>query len=56
MEDGTIAPGNVTLVAFTLAGALNWPARWQDPDKGVSAGELADQMVDILISGIQPRG
>jgi AcrR family transcriptional regulator len=56
MEDGTIAPGNVTLVAFTLAGALNWPARWQDPDKGYSAGELADQLVDILISGIEPRG
>ncbi len=43
------------MTAFTLAGALNWPGRWHDPDGPLSAEQVADSLVDILISGLAPR-
>lgn len=55
MDDGSIAQGDVKLVAFTLAGALNWPARWYDPGRGASPAETARAMTEILIGGIRPR-
>ncbi|WP_267389063.1 TetR/AcrR family transcriptional regulator [Sphingomonas sp. GC_Shp_3] len=55
MADGSIAPADPTLLAFTLAGALNWPARWYDPAGRFDAPGVAAQMVDILTAGIAPR-
>lgn len=55
MADGSIAPRDPKLLAFTLAGALNWPARWHAPGGELSADEIARQMVDILTTGIAPR-
>ena len=53
--DGSIAPLDVRLTAFTLAGALNWTARWHRPDGDKSAKEVAADMVDILTSGLSPQ-
>lgn len=55
MDDRSIAPGDVKLIAFTLAGALNWPARWYDSARGASPEETARAMTDILIQGIAPK-
>jgi AcrR family transcriptional regulator len=54
-SDGSMAPLDVKLTAFALAGALNWPARWYDPDGTQSAEEVAAQMVDLLMQGLAPR-
>ncbi|WP_374411243.1 TetR/AcrR family transcriptional regulator [Novosphingobium colocasiae] len=55
IADGAIAPVDVKMAAFALAGALNWPARWHSPDGGQSAEELAASLVDILLGGLLPR-
>jgi AcrR family transcriptional regulator len=55
VADGSIAPTDVRLTAFTLAGALNWPARWHRIEGPESAREVAVKMVDILTSGLAPR-
>ena len=55
VDDGSIAPVDVRIAAFTLAGALNWPARWHQGDGAMSPGEIASVMVDLLVSGIGPR-
>ncbi len=55
VDDGSIAPVDVRIAAFTLAGALNWPARWHQGDGAMSPGEIASAMVDLLVSGIGPR-
>ena len=55
IADGSIAPTDVTLASFTLAGALNWPARWHKADGRLSPEEVATQMVDILMRGLAPR-
>ena len=56
IADGSIAPNtDPKLLAFTLAGALNWPARWHAADGKQSAEEIARQMVDLLTQGFAPR-
>ena len=55
MADGSIAPTDPKILAFTLAGALNWPARWHVPGGELSAEAIAAQMVDILTAGLAPR-
>lgn len=55
IADGSIAPGDAKMIAFTLAGALNWPARWFDPKGPRSSSEVAAEMVDILTHGLAPR-
>lgn len=56
IEDGSIAPLNVKMTAFALAGALNWPAKWYDPAGKDSAEEIAKSLVEVLIRGLEPRG
>jgi AcrR family transcriptional regulator len=53
--DGSIVADDPKLLAFTLAGALNWPARWHDPGRGKTPEEIAGAMVDILTAGFSPR-
>lgn len=55
IADGSIAATDPMLLAFTLAGALNWPARWHDPDGALGASDVAERMVTILTDGIAPR-
>lgn len=53
--DGSIARSCPKMLAFTLAGALNWPARWHVPGGELPPEEIAAQMVDILTAGLAPR-
>jgi AcrR family transcriptional regulator len=55
IDDGSIAPVDVKLAAFTLAGALNWPARWHDPEGPLPVDSIAVMLVDILTKGLDPR-
>lgn len=55
VADGSIAPLDVKMTAFTLAGALNWPARWHDPSGPNQPAEIARSLVDVLIQGLAPR-
>jgi AcrR family transcriptional regulator len=55
MRDGSIAPGDARLVTFTLTGALNWIARWYDPQGPLRREEIADGCVAILVHGLAPR-
>lgn len=55
MADGSIVAGDVRLLAFTVAGALNWAARWHDPQGALAPAELARSMVALLSAGFLPR-
>ena len=55
IADGSVAPVDPKLLAFTLAGALNWPARWYDVTGTQNAEDLAREMVDVLTNGFAPR-
>lgn len=55
IADGSIAPLDPKILAFTLAGALNWPGRWYDPEGPLEPTEIARRMVDTLARGFLPR-
>ncbi|MDF8333711.1 TetR/AcrR family transcriptional regulator [Novosphingobium cyanobacteriorum] len=55
MADGSLAPGDVKLTAFALAGALNWPARWQNPEGEDAPDAIARKLVEFLGHGFTPR-
>ena len=55
VADGSVVATDVRLTAFTLAGALNWPAHWFRTDGELSAAELAERMVETLLVGLRPR-
>ncbi len=55
VADGSVAPQrDIKLAAFALAGALNWPARWFDPQGPGSPEEVAHALVETLINGFKP--
>lgn len=56
VADGSINAKDIRLTAFTLAGALNWPARWFRADGPEKAEDVAAMMVEILCDGVKPRG
>jgi len=55
IADGSIAPCDPKLLAFALAGALNWPARWHDPDGAQTPEQIARHLVSVLASGFLRR-
>jgi len=55
VADGSLAPCDPKLSAFTIAGALNWPARWHDPEGQETPQNLARRMIALLGSGFLPR-
>jgi AcrR family transcriptional regulator len=54
-NDGSAQISDVKLTAFAFVGALNWSARWQNPEGELPPGEIAERLVDILVRGIEPR-
>jgi AcrR family transcriptional regulator len=55
IADGSIAPVDVRFASFALAGALNWPARWHDPDGTLTPEQVAEKLVDVVMNGMAPR-
>lgn len=54
-DDGSALISDVKMTSFAFVGALNWTARWQEPDGEMSPNMIAARMVDILIKGIEPH-
>ena len=52
VTDGSAKVDDVRLTAFTLAGALNWPARWYREDGPMSAATIARKTADMLCAGL----
>jgi len=55
IADGSIAPLDVKMTAFALAGALNWPGKWHDPAGAMPADVIARSLVAVLVHGLEPR-
>lgn len=55
VADGSISVADEHVTALTFAGALNWPARWFDPEGTDRAVDMARKMADVLIQGCAPR-
>lgn len=54
VADGSVVCDDVKVAAFTIAGALNWPARWYKKDGSMTPHEIAEKMVSFLCKGLEP--
>jgi AcrR family transcriptional regulator len=55
IAEGSLAPCDPKLAAFTLAGALSWIGRWYDPKGSLGAEDVAQHCTDLLLNGLSPR-
>lgn len=54
-RDGSLAATDPRIATFTLAGALNALGEWYDPTGPLTAEEVAEASVTVLMSGLLPR-
>ena len=52
IAEGTIAPCDPKVAAFTVGGALSWVGRWYRPDGGLSPDDIATQCIAVLTRGL----
>jgi AcrR family transcriptional regulator len=52
ISDGSIAPCDPKLAAFSIAGALNWICIWYEPEGPLAADEIAVQFARTLTHGL----
>jgi len=52
IDDGSIAPCDPKLAAFSIAGALNWICMWYEPGGPLSPEEIATQFARTLTRGL----
>ena len=55
IADGSMEPADVRMTAFTLAGALNWTARWHSSAGEWTPARIAEHVVTTLMRGLEPR-
>jgi AcrR family transcriptional regulator len=56
ITDGSIAPCNVKLACFAMAGAINWIGTWYRPDGELGPNEIASEFARFLTCGLAQRG
>jgi AcrR family transcriptional regulator len=52
IADGSIAPCDAKLAAFSIAGALNWICHWYEPGGSLPPEEIAAQFARTLTRGL----
>jgi len=55
VKEGSLAPCDAKLTAFTIAGALSWIGRWYRHDGEQSPEQIVEQVVNILLNGAVKR-
>lgn len=55
IDDGSIAPCDVRVTAFAIAGALNGIAHWYRGNQPMTAAQVADLLVAFFEQGLRPR-
>lgn len=55
IDDGSFESCDAKIAAYTLAGALNWTARWFEADGPLNKEEVALRTTDVLLGGMLKR-
>lgn len=53
IEEGSIAPCDPKMAAFTIAGAVSWIGRWYRPDGPETPQDIATQFIELLMAGLR---
>jgi len=52
IERGEFRTVDPKIAVFAILGAINWIARWYDPDRGVRGPDLGEQFAGLLLEGL----
>ena len=52
IEEGSIAPCDPKIAAFTVGGALSWIGRWYRPGGPLKPDDIARQCISLLVNGL----
>jgi TetR/AcrR family transcriptional regulator len=52
IKDGEFREVDPKIAVFAILGAINWIARWYDPEGSIHAAELGSQFADYMIVGL----
>ena len=55
IADGSIAPCDVRMSAFSIFGALHWMCFWYRDDGALPRDEIAERMMALFARGLEPR-
>jgi AcrR family transcriptional regulator len=59
IEDGVLLGefecANVKLTGFAILGAINWIPKWYHPSGRLTPQQIAEEMTDYFLRGLQPR-
>lgn len=55
IREGTFRKVPVRLVTLSLFGMTNWSYQWYRPGGDLGPDEIADQILDVFLRGIEPR-
>jgi AcrR family transcriptional regulator len=55
IDDGSIAPCDAKIAAFSIAGAVNWICVWYEPEGALPAEEIAKQFARTLTQGLAAK-
>jgi len=55
IAEGEFRPADVRITGFAITSMLNWAYVWYSPGGPLTVEQLADQYVDLLVAGLQPR-
>jgi AcrR family transcriptional regulator len=53
--DGSIRKCDAKIMAFALAGAMNWIAYWYRSGDSLTPTEIANRFIELFLLGLQPR-
>jgi AcrR family transcriptional regulator len=55
IADGEFREADVRITGFAITSMLNWAYVWYSPGGALTVEQLADQYVDLLVTGLRPR-
>ena len=53
VAQGALRPVDPKIAVFAILGAINWIARWYDPEGGADGVALGEEFADLLIRGLE---
>jgi|HubBroStandDraft_1064217.scaffolds.fasta_scaffold10883_5 AcrR family transcriptional regulator len=53
-EQGVFRAGDPTILAYGLLGMFNWMVQWYDPNRGTSAEQIGQALVEAALGAVRP--
>jgi AcrR family transcriptional regulator len=55
IDQGIFRPGDPKMIEFAMMGAVNWIAKWFDPEGEMTSNQIGDAFADYLVGGLKKQ-